>query len=70
VKTRVSNLTKWELWVHYFLLEVILFICLIVWQGAMFWIFDWKNWVIIYLILAIGDQVVHFALHKLTGWED
>ena len=58
-----ARLKKWQLWVHYVLLEFVI----------MFWLklsLNIGELIVLFLVLAVGDQIIHYLLFKLTGWKD
>ena len=62
-----NKLLAWQLWVHYLVLEAIILLALAL-SGI-----ETINAIdigILYLVIALGDQAIHFALGAVTGWKD
>ena len=64
-----SGWGAWQLWFHYVLLEglIVLFFHL----NGQHWIHsNIINLALLYVVIALGDQLIHLMLGALTGWHD
>jgi len=60
-----NKLFAWQLWAHYILLEALLVIAFGLWQ-----MLNPTDYVVLYLVIALGDQAIHWILGATTGWKD
>lgn len=66
---KTNRLAQWQLWFHYALLTglVVGFFHL----NGQHWLHEsFMRIVVLYLVIAIGDQIIHWILQVTTGWED
>jgi len=65
----MNKLKDWRLWFHYVLLEAILVGFLHI--NGQHWIHSsTQNLIGFYIVIAGGDQLVHYILRKMTGWRN
>lgn len=66
-----SRFLAWQLWFHYALLEAAIVFFLWLGKGTSYCVMaNPTNLFLLYLVIALGDQAIHLALEKTTGWKD
>lgn len=60
-----NRFLAWQLWIHYVLLEALILFAI---SGIA--ILEPQHIILLYIVIALGDQAIHLILGKATGWKD
>lgn len=66
-----EKLFEWQLWAHYIILTVAVIILQPVLNNwSILGYGDTRNFLSFFILIVVIDQLLHFLLGYLTGWED